>query len=157
MSVSFPDKEKKRVEEIIEHYPQKKAAIGDVLYLAQKQFGHISPEVELYVASLLDLPASYVHQIVTFYTMYLENPVGKHLMLLCNNVSCMLCGAEDMLAKVEKKLGIGPGETTKDNKFTLWTVECLGACEMAPCLMIDDKLYGNLTVEKLDKLLDSVE
>ena len=157
MSVSFPDKEKKLVEEIIEHYPQKKAAIGDVLYLAQKKFGHISPEVELYVASLLDLPASYVHQIVTFYTMYLENPVGKHLVLLCNNVSCMLCGAEDMLAKVEDKLGIAPGETTKDNKFTLWTVECLGACEIAPCLMIDDKLYGNLTVEKLGKLIDSVE
>ena len=81
MSVAFTEKDRKSIQALIEHYPQKKAAIGDVLYLAQKKFGHISPEVEELVASLLDLPASYVHQIVTFYTMYLENPVGKHLML----------------------------------------------------------------------------
>lgn len=157
MSVSFPEKDRKLVEEIIRHYPHKKAAIGDVLYLAQKHFGYINPEVELYVAELLGLPAAYVHQVVTFYSMYLEKPVGKYLIMLCDNVSCMLCGAEDLLARIREKLEIAPGETTADGKFTLWSVECLGACELAPAVMINEKLHGNLTPEKLDRLLDSLE
>ncbi len=157
MSVSFPEKDRKLVEEMIRHYPHKKSAIGDVLYLAQKHFGYITPEVELYVASLLDLPASYVHQVVTFYSMYLKKPVGKYLIMLCDNVSCLLCGAEDLLGRIKEKLGIEVGETTEEGKFTLWTVECLGACEQAPAMMINDKLYGNLTPDKLDRLLDSLE
>jgi NADH-quinone oxidoreductase subunit E len=157
MTVSLPEKDRKLVEEMIRHYPHKKAAIGDVLYLAQKHFGYLTPEVELYVAGLLDLPAAYVHQVVTFYSMYLEKPVGKYLIMLCDNVSCMLCGAEDLLARIKEKLEIEVGETTGDGKFTLWTVECLGACELAPAIMINDKLHGNLTPEKLNRLLDSLE
>ena len=157
MAVSLPEKDRKLVEEMIQHYPHKKAAIGDVLYLAQKHFGHLTPEVELYVAELLDLPAAYVHQVVTFYSMYLEKPVGKYLIMLCDNVSCMLCGAGDLLAGIKEKLEIEVGETTGDGKFTLWTVECLGACELAPAIMINDKLHGNLTPKKLDRLLDSLE
>jgi len=157
MPVQFDDEKLEQVQHLIEHYPQKKAAIGDVLYLAQKQFGHITPEVEIYIASLLDLPASYVHQVVTFYVMYLQKPVGRHLIMLCDNVSCLLCGAEDLVARIREKLGIGPGETTPDNKFTLWTVECLGACEMAPNLLLDEKFHGNLTPEKLDRILDEAE
>ena len=157
MSVSFPEKDRKLVEEIIRHYPHKKAAIGDVLHLAQKHFGYINPEVELYVAELLGLPAAYVHQVVTFYSMYLEKPVGKYLIMLCDNVSCLLCGAGDLLASIREKLEIAPGETTADGKFTLWSVECLGACELAPAVMINEKLHGNLTPEKLDRLLDSLE
>jgi len=157
MSVSFPKKERKLVEEMIRHYPRKESAIGDVLYLAQKRFGHITPEVELYVANLLDLPVAYVHQVVTFYSMYLEKTVGKYLVMLCDNVSCMLCGAENLVDRIKEKLGIEAGETTEDQKFTLWTVECLGACELAPVIMINDNLYGNMTPEKLDQLLDSLE
>ena len=157
MSVSLPEKDRKLVEEMIRHYPHKKAAVGDVLYLAQKHFGYLTPEVEHYVADLLDLPAAYVHQVVTFYSMYLEKPVGKYLITLCDNVSCMLCGAEDLLAGIKEKLEIEVGETTRDGKFTLWTVECLGACELAPAIMINDKLHGDLTPEKLDRLLDSLE
>ena len=157
MSVSFPEKDRKLVEEIIRHYPQKKAAIGDVLHLAQKHFGYLNPEVELYVAELLGLPAAYVHQVVTFYSMYLEKPVGKYLIMLCDNVSCLLCGAGDLLAGIREKLEIAPGETTADGKFTLWSVECLGACELAPAVMINEKLHGNMTPEKLDRLLDSLE
>ena len=157
MSVSLPEKDRKLVEEIIRHYPHKKAAIGDVLHLAQKHFGYINPEVELYVAELLGLPAAYVHQVVTFYSMYLEKPVGKYLIMLCDNVSCLLCGAGDLLGRIREKLEIAPGETTADGKFTLWSVECLGACELAPAVMINEKLHGNLTPEKLDRLLDSLE
>jgi len=128
-----------------------------VLYLAQECFGSLTPEVEEYVAGVMDLPVSYVHQVVTFYTMYLRKPLGRYHLTLCDNVSCMLSGAEDLLGHIKKKLGLEVGETTKDGKFTLWTVECLGACELAPVLMVGDKLYGNLTAEKIDNLLDSLE
>ena len=157
MSVVFPEKDKKTVKKLIKHYPEKKSALGDVLYLAQERFGHLSPEVEEYVAKLLDLPASYIHQVVTFYSMYLQKPVGTYHLMLCDNVSCLLLGAEDILGHIKKKLGIEVGETTKDGKFTLRTVECLGACELAPVLMVNDKLYGNLTTGKVDELLDSLE
>ena len=157
MSVSLPEKEEKRVAEIIGHYPQKRAAVGDILYIAQQHFGHLGPEVELYVASLLDLPVTYVHQVVTFYNMYLKKPVGKYLIMLCDNVSCSLCGAAGLVEHIKNKLGIAPGETTEDGKFTLWTVECLGACELAPCMLIGEKLHGHMTPEKLDAALDGLE
>ena len=156
MSVSLPEKEEQKVAEIVSHYPQKRAAIGDVLYIAQQHFGHLGPEVELYIASLMDLPVTFVHQVVTFYTMYLKKPVGENLIMLCDNVSCTLCGAAGLVEHVRNKLGIAPGETTEDNKFTLWTVECLGACELAPCMLIGEKFYGRMTPEKLDKVLEEV-
>jgi len=157
MPVAFSEKEKKAIENLIQRYPQKRAAIGDVLYMAQERFGHLSTEVEEYVAELLDLPPSYVHQVVTFYNMYLRQPVGKYLLMVCDNVSCMLCGAEDILGHLKNKLGIEVGQTTEDGKFTLWTVECLGACEMAPMLAVNGKYYGNLTPRKVDEILESLE
>jgi len=153
MTVAFTEDKLKIVHHLLEHYPQKKAALGDVLHLAQETFGHISPEVEEYVAGLMDLPVNYVHQVVSFYTLYLRKPVGKYHLMLCDNVSCMICGAGALVEHLKKKLGIEVGETTADGKFTLWTVECLGACEMAPVIMINDRYYGNLTPEKLDELL----
>jgi NADH-quinone oxidoreductase subunit E len=157
MSVAFTEKDRKSIQALIERYPQRKAALGDVLYLAQERFGVLSPEAEEMVAELMDLPPSYVHQVVTFYTMYLRRPVGKYLLTLCDNVSCMLAGSENILEHIKKRLGIGIGETTADGKFTLWTMECLGACEMAPVMMVGGKLYGNLTVKKIDEIFDTLE
>ena len=157
MPVAFNDKQLKVIDHLINHYPQKKAALGDVLHLALETFGHISPEVEEYVAELMDLPVTYVHQVVSFYTLYLRKPVGKYHLMLCDNVSCMICGAGELVEHLEKKLGIEAGETTADGKFTLWTVECLGACEMAPMILINDRFYGRLTPAKLDELLEGLE
>ncbi|MFC1613685.1 NADH-quinone oxidoreductase subunit NuoE [Gemmatimonadota bacterium] len=157
MSVAFDDKQLKVVHHLLEHYPQKKAALGDILHLAQEAFGHLSPEVEEYVAGLIDLPVNYVHQVVSFYTLYLRKPAGKYHLMLCDNVSCMICGAGELAEHLKKRLGIEVGETTGDGRFTLWTVECLGACETAPMIMINEKFYGPLTVEKLDSLLDGLE
>lgn len=157
MPIAFSEEQKNLVRNMIERLPDKKAALGDVIHMAMEQFGHLGPEVEEYIASLMDLPVTYVHEVVTFYNMYIQEPVGRYHLMLCDNVSCMLCGAEDLVSHLKKKLGIGPGETTPDGKFTLWTVECLGACEMAPVVMVDHRFHGNLTPEKLDKLLDSLE
>ena len=157
MAIAFSEQQKKLIQNMLERLPDKKAAVGDVIHMAIEEFGHVGKEVEEYIASLLDLPVTYVHEVVTFYNMYIQEPVGRYHLMLCDNVSCMLCGAEDLLGHLKTRLGIAPGETTPDGKFTLWTVECLGACEMAPMIMIDHKFHGNLTPEKLDKLLDSLE
>jgi len=157
MPVAFSEQQKKEIQALIGRYPDRKSALGDVLYLAQEQFGHFSTEIEEYVAGLLDLPVTVVHEVVTFYVLYLKEPVGRHHIMLCDNVSCLICGSDALLARLREKLGIGPGQTTPDRRFTLWTVECLGGCDLAPMAMIDYKFHGNLTPDKLDKLLDSLE
>lgn len=155
--VSFSEQQLNLIRSMMERLPDRKAALGDVIHMAIEEFGHVNPEAEQYIAGLMDLPASFVHEVVTFYNMYIQEPVGRHHLMLCDNVSCMLCGAEGLVAHLKERLVIAPGETTADGKFTLWTVECLGACEMAPEVLVDHKFYGNLTVKKLDELLDSLE
>jgi NADH-quinone oxidoreductase subunit E len=157
MPIAFSEEQKKLIHSLIERLPDRKAAVGDVIHMALEEFGCVSREAEEHIAGLLDLPVTYVHEVVSFYTMYIQEPVGRHHLMLCDNVSCMLCGAEGLLAHLKEKLGIGPGETTGDGKFTLWTVECLGCCEMAPVVLVDHQFHGNLTTQKLDQLLDSLE
>jgi NADH-quinone oxidoreductase subunit E len=155
--VSFSEQQLNLIRSMMERLPDRKAALGDVIHMAIEEFGHMGPVVEQYIADLMDLPASYVHEVVTFYNMYIQEPVGRHHLMLCDNVSCMLCGAEGLVAHLKKRLGIAPGETTADGRFTLWTVECLGVCEMAPAVLVDHRFYGNLTAAKLDELIDSLE
>ncbi len=155
--IAFSDEQLLLIRNLMERLPDRKAALGDVIHMALEEFGHVSPEAETYIAGLMDLPVTYVHEVVTFYNMYIQEPVGRHHLMLCDNVSCMLCGAEGLVAHLKERLGIEPGQTTQDGRFTLWTVECLGACEMAPVVLVDHKFHGNLTVQKLDALLDSLE
>ncbi|OQX52946.1 MAG: hypothetical protein B5M54_07950 [Candidatus Aminicenantes bacterium 4484_214] len=94
---------------------------------------------------------------VTFYTMFLEKPIGRYHLQVCSNLSCTLAGANDILNYLIDKLKIKPGETTADGRFTLTTVECLGACEHAPCMMVNYDYYGQLTPAKIDEILDGLE
>lgn len=157
MSPEFSDKAKKKLEEIISRYSRKEAAILPVLHLAQKEFGCISVEGEKLVAELLDIKPIQVREVATFYTMLNQMPVGKYYIQVCSNLSCSLLGAESLIDYLTEKIGIKPGETTQDNKFTLSTVECLGACEMAPCMMINFDYYGNLDKKKIDNILDGLK
>lgn len=157
MSPQFSEQTKKKLDEIIAHYPQKKAALLPVLHLAQREFGHISFEEEKTVASLLGIKPIEVREVVTFYSMFLREPAGKYHVQICSNLSCSILGAENLIDYLEKKLGIGVGETSADQKFTLSTVECLGACEHAPCMMVNFEYYGNLDQDKIDKILDNLE
>jgi NADH-quinone oxidoreductase subunit E len=137
-------------------YPDKRGALLPVLHMAQDTFGYISLEAEEYVAGLFDMAPSHVHEVVTFYTLYFQQPRGRHVVAICHNLSCYLEGARDILAHVKQRLGVDVGETTDDGRITLQSVECLCACEAAPMMQVDDRYEMNLTPEKVDRILEGL-
>ena len=157
MSSEFSEVTKKKLEKVIARYPQKNAALLPVLHLVQQEVGYISSTEEDQIAALLDLKPIHVREVVTFYTMYNRQPVGKYYIQVCSNLSCSLLGAQTLVDYLKEKLGIELGETTEDKKFTLTTVECLGACEQAPCMMVNYDYYGDLDKNRIDEILDHLE
>ena len=137
-------------------YPDKRGALLPVLHMAQDTFGYVSLEVQEYVAGLFDLAPSHVHEVVTFYTLYFQQPKGRHVVAVCHNLSCFLAGAPEILAHVKQRLGVEVGETTDDGRVTLQSVECLCACEAAPMMQVDDRYELNLTREKVDRILEGL-
>ncbi len=154
MSLKFSPQVEKQIKEIIKRYPEKQAALLPILHLAQKEFGYISVEVEKAVAQILEIKPIKVREAVTFYTMFHQKPIGKYHIQVCRNISCSLHGSENLVDYISEKLGIRVGETTPDQKFTLSTVECLGACEHAPCMRINLDYYGHLDEKKIDLILE---
>ncbi|HYC55793.1 MAG TPA: NAD(P)H-dependent oxidoreductase subunit E [Candidatus Binatia bacterium] len=155
--VSFSPQALAEYHEILTHYPERRAALMTVLWLAQREFGWISPAVEDYVAKLMDLPRSWVEGVVSFYTMYYRRPMGKNHLQVCTNLSCYLRGAEDIYNAISQRLDIGHGQTTPDGKFSLDRVECLGSCGTAPMLQLGDHFHENLTVARVLEMLDRLE
>lgn len=151
--VAWSDSAKREIDAIFAKYPDKRSASLPVLWLAVREFGWISYQVELIVAEVLERPLNEVHQVVTFYTMYPRKPMGAHHIQICRNLSCWLAGAEDLRDHIKQVLGIGVGETTPDGKFTLSEVECLAYCECAPAMRFDDKYVGNLTRESVARII----
>jgi NADH-quinone oxidoreductase subunit E len=143
----------RRVEELVRRYPKKEAALLPVLHLVQREKGFISPEAEEWVAATLGVPALLVREVLSFYTLLHRKPVGRYVIQVCRNISCFLAGSADIVKYFEARLGIREGETTADGKFTLQAVECLGNCDHAPCLMINDDDYGPVTREAVDGIL----
>jgi NADH-quinone oxidoreductase subunit E len=137
-------------------YPDKRGALLPVLRLAQETFGYISLEVEEYVAGLFDLSAAHVHEVVTFYTLFFQQPPGRHVVSVCHNLSCHLMGSKGIVEHLARRLGVEVGETTPDGRVTLLTVECLCACEQAPMMQVDDRYEGLLTPEKVDRILEGL-
>ena len=154
MSAAFTDTARRELEAILARYPDKEAAILPALHLAQREFGYVSDEAIVCVATLLGFTPARIEGVATFYTMYNRKPVGKYHLQICRNLSCSLLGAEHLIEHVSKKLGIRPGETTPDGKFTLSRVECLGSCGTAPVLQLNDDYHEDLNEEKIDALLD---
>ncbi|GAA6009216.1 hypothetical protein JCM10207_004310 [Rhodosporidiobolus poonsookiae] len=146
---------------IIAKYPPqyKKAAVIPLLEVAQKQNkGWTSISVMNHVAELLEMPPMRVYEVASFYTMFNREPVGEHFVQICTTTPCMLggCGSDKIVEAITSHLGVGLGETTQDNKFTLLEVECLGACSNAPMVQINDKFYEDLTPETIVKVLDDL-
>ena len=137
-------------------YPDKRGALLPVLHMAQDAFGYVSLETEAYVASLFDLSPAHVHEVVTFYTLYFQQPKGRHVVAVCQNLSCHLAGAREVLARLRDRLGIDVGETTEDGRVTLQAVECLCACELAPVAQVDDRYEGPLTPERAVELVEQL-
>jgi NADH-quinone oxidoreductase subunit E len=144
----------------IAKYPpeQKQSAVMAALRIVQDQNGgYLTNELIEAVAEYLSMPSIAVYEVATFYSMYELKPVGKYKICVCTNISCMLCGSDDVVKHLENKLGIKLGQTTEDGMFTLKEVECLGACVNAPVLQVGNQYYENLTKEKLDKLIEGLD
>jgi len=157
MAITFSPEAMKEFHDLLGRYEERRAALLPVLHLAQREFGLITPEVEKYIAELMQLPVVKVHEVFTFYTLYRKQPRGKHLIRLCRSLSCHLLGAEQIREHLCRKLGLGDGnDTTPDGRFTLELVECMGACELAPMMQIDERYYGPLTPEKVDEIIDGL-
>ncbi|MGB3400445.1 MAG: NADH-quinone oxidoreductase subunit NuoE [Candidatus Deferrimicrobiaceae bacterium] len=156
MSLAFSEEARARFERMLARYPNREAAILPTLHLAQREFGFLSAEAVLYVASLLGFTPARIEGVATFYTMYNRKPVGKYHLQVCRNLSCSLMGAEHLIEHVAKRLGVKPGETTADGRFTLSTVECLGSCGTAPVMQVNDDYYENLSEESIEGLLDGL-
>jgi NADH-quinone oxidoreductase subunit E len=154
MSVEFSKSALEEYERILAKYPVKRAAIMPVLWLAQKQFGWLSKDVQQYVADLMGFPLAWVSGLASFYTMYYKKPVGRHHLQVCTNVSCMLRGSDAIVRAIEDRLGITLGQTTADGKFTLDEVECLASCGTAPMMQVNDDYLENLTPESTLEILE---
>ena len=151
----FSDAALAEYREILGRYPTRRAALMPTLWLAQREFGWLSVEVQQYVADLMELPLAWVSSVVSFYTMYWTRKPARWHVQVCRNLSCALRGGLAIRDAITEKLGIHHGEQTADGKFSLEEVECLASCGTAPCLQINNGAYHeNLTVESALALMD---
>ncbi|MGR3761064.1 NADH-quinone oxidoreductase subunit NuoE family protein [Roseobacteraceae bacterium NS-SX3] len=142
-----------QVQEAAARYPTSRSAIMPALELAQQKYGSVDGTTYRAIAELLDVPEIWVFEVASFYTLFDRVERGKYHLRLCTNISCMLRGAEEMLDSLQRRLSVKDGETTTDGLITLSGVECLGACDKAPVLMINDDYHEGVSEEKLDALL----
>src|SRR3989338_232750 len=145
---------KEKADRICAYYPVKRAAALPVMHLVQNTHGSISPEAEVEIAAYFQIPPADVCELMTFYTLFYSKPKGKCHIQVCRTLSCALRGATDWVKHLEEKLGIKDGETTGDGQFSLDTVECLGACEIAPMARVNTDYIGPLCKEKLDEIIE---
>lgn len=145
---------RERFEKILTRYPETRAALLPTLNLAQELRGHVSPDTMREVAVLLDLPEAYVRGVTSFYTMYNKKPVGRFLIQVCTNISCNLCGGDEVLAAFLKHTGTELGATSSDGDFTVMEVECLAACGTPTAVQINSRYYENVTPEGVPAILE---
>jgi len=145
------------IDAAIREYPRPQSALLEVLHLIQKERGFIADEDMEYAAAKVGVSPAHVAGVVSFYTMLRRKPAGRHHIQVCRTLSCQLRGSREILEHLKKRLGIGEGEVTPDGRFSLVTVECLGSCGTAPMMQVNDDFHENLTLERLDALLDSMK
>jgi len=148
-----------KFDENVTHYPpeQRKSAILFALYLAQGQQGYLTGNAMRFVAQQIGCSTADVEDVVSYYTMFYTKPVGKRVLNVCRTLSCALLGAERVTEALSKKLGITPGQTTPDGEFTLIEVECLGACDRAPVVMVNDDWHERLAPEQAGQFIDDLK
>lgn len=142
------------LDDFIDGLPYKKENLISILHHAQELFGYLPHKVQWHIAQKLDIPSAKVYGVVSFYSFFTMKPRGKHVANICMGTACFVRGAEKLQDEVEKQLGIKTGQTTPDQLFSLESLRCIGACGLAPVLMIDDKVYGQLhEPEKIEQVL----
>ena len=148
------DQERKEIEDMFPHVPYKKAVCIDALRIVQKYHGWVSDEAVKELSELIEMSPDEIDSVATFYNNVFRKPVGRHVIMICDSISCWIMGYESILEALKNKLSIKYGETTPDNRFTLLPIVCLGNCDHAPTMIIDRDLHNDLTIDKLDEILD---
>ncbi|MDA8168954.1 MAG: NADH-quinone oxidoreductase subunit NuoE [Nitrospiraceae bacterium] len=149
--------ERREIEQELKSYGRKRAAGVEALKIVQRHRGWVSDEHLEEVAGILGVTPDELDGTATFYSLVFRREVGRHVILVCDSISCWITGYEDILCRLQNVLGIGLGGTTPDGRFTLLPVCCLGVCEQAPAVLIDGKVHGNLSPEKIESLLEKYE
>jgi NADH-quinone oxidoreductase E subunit len=153
MSVELSAAARAKIEKIASRYPNRQAACLPALHVAQAEFGHITDDAIAAVAGALKIPAAHVFGVATFYTMFHQEAVGKNVLMVCTNVSCMLRGAYEVLEEIERQLGVERGQTTADGMFTVIEEECLAACANAPMLICGTEYFLDIKKENVAQIL----
>jgi NADH-quinone oxidoreductase subunit E/NADP-reducing hydrogenase subunit HndA len=150
----LPEVKYQELELFIDNLEAPKESLIQVLHKAQSIFGYLPNEVQLFIARKLDIPASEVFGVVSFYSYFSTEPKGEHTISVCMGTACYVKGAEKLMNKLESELNIKSGETTKDNKFTLKGVRCIGACGLAPVITVNEKVYGKVKEDDIKNILN---
>lgn len=153
----YSEANERKIDELLTHYPVKRSAILPALFIAQEEHGYVTDEDVKYLARRLDMRVNEVEEVVTFYSMYSRKPIGRYKLQVCRTISCLLVGAERITEHISDKLGVRVGGTTGDGKFTLQEVECLGYCDLAPCLQVNFDYHERVTPERVDEIINGLK
>lgn len=148
---------KKSILELQKRYPEKRSALIPALHMVQTEAGYLPLDAQAEVAELFEITPNEVNAVVTFYDMFHQEPVGKHVLHVCKNISCMLRGGDELLQRLCRRLQIEPHGTTSDGEFTIIPSECLAACDKAPMLLVDEQIVGPVNLEDIDRLLETAK
>ena len=151
----FSESVKAEMERIKGHYPRPRAALLPVLHIAQRELGWLAPETQAWAAEFLGITAIDVHEVVSFYPMLYDKPVGQHVIHVCRTLSCDSCGGKRLFEHLCSKLDVQRGGTSADGRFTLLSAECLASCGTAPVMLIDGERHENLELSQVDALLEA--
>lgn len=148
---------KQEITALFERYPTRRATVLAALHMVQEKHHQISEQAMLEIGELLEISPAEVSDTAGFYEMYSLSGRGRHLIGVCESLSCELCGCDELLEALEAKLGIKAGQTTTDKRITLITMQCLGACDFAPAMLVDKTLYKNVTIDDLDDIINQLD
>jgi NADH-quinone oxidoreductase subunit E len=146
--------ERQEIEGEFEHYPDKRALTIDAMRIVQKHRGWVSDDALKDISEVLEVPVSELDSVATFYNLIFRQPVGRHVIMICDSISCWVMGYDRLREHLTSRLGIKMGETTPDGRFTLLPIVCLGTCDHAPAMMVDQDLHRDLDAEKIDGILE---
>ena len=148
------DIERHELEDALKHYPDKRAGTIDALLLLQRRRGWISDESLFDIAQFLDMTREDVDGVATFYNLIFRKPVGRHVLFMCDSISCWIMGSERVQNQLNSRYGVNLGQTTGDGRLTILPIACLGHCERAPAIKIDNDVYGNVTPDKIERIVE---
>lgn len=151
--IQFSPERQRRFEKIISKYEIPASALLPTLYLAQEEWGYLTPPVMDYVASLLKIPPAQVYEAVSFYVLFHSKDMGRYCLQVCNNITCSMMGSESLIRVIREELHIGPQEVTEDKLFSFVPVQCLGSCDTAPVVQVNEDYVENLNPQKLKDLI----